>query len=199
MTERKGRRQPKDAMERWYPAIKNALEYYHFREWSEQGSLQRFLVRLVKARRRRRKQPSMPVTAVIDSQSVRSGLLQSEKGIDGNKKVKGIKRHIAMDSNGYPLAVAISTANVHDSKVATALISDLTEYYPCIQLIKADGGYRGCEPSDSEVWTMECVKTNFGSRNFIAAGGRWVVNGLSHGLKTSAVLVGTMRNSRSRP
>ncbi len=43
---------------------------------------------------------------------------QTQKGIDGNKRIKGIKRHIAVDSDGLPLAVAVTTANVHDSKGA---------------------------------------------------------------------------------
>ena len=40
---------------------------------------------------------AQPTVAVIDSQSVRTGLAQSVKGIDGGKKIKGIKRHL-MDS-----------------------------------------------------------------------------------------------------
>ena len=45
--------------------------------------------------------PCMNFTAsgFIDSQSVRRGLPQSVKGIDGGKKIKGIKRHLAVDSN----------------------------------------------------------------------------------------------------
>src|SRR3954453_24053051 len=37
-----------------------------------------------------------------------------KRGIDGGKKVKGIKINILVDKHGFPLAVAISTANVHD-------------------------------------------------------------------------------------
>ncbi|WP_367892017.1 transposase, partial [Muribaculum intestinale] len=43
--------------------------------------------------------------AVIDSQSVRTGLDQSVKGIDGGKKINGIKRHLAVDLNGFPLTI----------------------------------------------------------------------------------------------
>ncbi|MDE6498386.1 MAG: transposase, partial [Muribaculaceae bacterium] len=50
--------------------------------------------------------------AVIDSQSVRTGLEQSVKGVDGGKKIKGIKRQLAVDSNGFPLAIVTSEANV---------------------------------------------------------------------------------------
>jgi hypothetical protein len=37
-------------------------------------------------------------------------------GFDGNKKIKGIKRHIVVDKNGFLLAVMVTAANVHDSK-----------------------------------------------------------------------------------
>ena len=31
-------------------------------------------------------------------------------------KIKGIKRHLAVDSNGFPLTIVTSRANVHDGK-----------------------------------------------------------------------------------
>src|SRR3954453_19291481 len=40
--------------------------------------------------------------------------LRGKRGIDGGKKVKGIKINILVDKHGFPLAVALSTANVHD-------------------------------------------------------------------------------------
>ena len=86
---------------------------------------------------------AQPTVAVIDSQSVRTGLAQSAKGIDGGKKIKGIKRHLAVDSNGYPLAVVTSCTNVHDSKAAIGLVIDVYRKYSTIKVLKADNGYRG--------------------------------------------------------
>lgn len=37
---------------------------------------------------------------IMDSQSVRWGDNRSLNGIDGNKKVKGVKRHVVVDKNG---------------------------------------------------------------------------------------------------
>ncbi len=78
--------------------------------------------------------------AIIDSQRVKSGLPQSRKGIDVNKSIKGIKRHIAVDCEGMPLGVVVTTANVHDSKAAYPLIGSLCVHYPSIKTIKADNG-----------------------------------------------------------
>jgi IS5 family transposase len=45
-----------------------------------------------------------------------------EKGYDAGKKVSGIKRHIAVDTQGLPHAIAITTANVTDRSGATAML-----------------------------------------------------------------------------
>ena len=123
----------------------------------------------------KRKYPSV---AVIDSQSVRSGLSKSEKGIDGNKKIKGIKRHISVDSDGNPLEIIITKANIHDPKVSAALISKTKINFPNIEIIKTDNGYKSNINSlikDLLSIDIQCVKSNFGTSEFIPIQGRWVV------------------------
>ena len=39
-----------------------------------------------------------------------------EKGYDAGKKVSGIKRHIAVDTQGLPHALAVTTADITDRK-----------------------------------------------------------------------------------
>ena len=58
---------------------------------------------------------------IMDSQSVRWGDNRSLNGIDGNKKVKGIKRRVVVDKNGFLIAVMVTIACVHDGKVAYLL------------------------------------------------------------------------------
>lgn len=154
---------------RHYPAYTTV--YHHFRIWTENGILPKLLKILVRRRRKRLKKKSDPSVAIIDSQSVRSDHDTSIKGIDGNKKIKGIKRQIAVDSNGYPLVIEVTTANVHDSKGAKILLHELEVEYPSISLIKADKGYCGIE---SKV-DIQCVKSNYGTSEFLPLAGRWVV------------------------
>ncbi len=119
-----------------------------------------------------------PTVTVIDSQSVRTGLPQAISGIDGGKRVKGIKRHIAVDDNGYPLGMSITTANVHDSKGADPLISSVLSDHKQIAVIKADMGYRGAfkdVPLEELGISLQCVKSNYGSKGFVPIDGRWVV------------------------
>ena len=96
----------------------------------------------------------MPSLGIMDSQSVRWGNNRSLNSFDGNKKVKGIKRHIVVDKNGFLLAIMVTVANVHDSKAVDLLMRTL-QYFLCpIKVILADGGYRG------EV--IENIKNKFG-------------------------------------
>lgn len=148
--------------------------YYHFRKWSESDNLIQFLHRLVRIRRRKIGRRCEPTVAIIDSQSVRSGYSQSHKGVDGFKKVKGIKRQILVDINGLPLLYDVTTANVHDSKGVGMLLFDMQIHYPSVSLVKADRGYLGVD-STLEGIVVKCVKSNFGTQEFIPLSGRWVV------------------------
>ena len=68
---------------------------------------------------------------------------RSLNGIDGNKKVKGIKRHTVVDKNGFLLAIMVTVANVSDCKAALLMMRVLKDFLCTISVIIADGGYRG--------------------------------------------------------
>ena len=52
----------------------------------------------------------------MDAQSVKNTDTAGSKGYDAGKKVSGIKRHIAVDTQGLPHAIAVTTAEVTDRK-----------------------------------------------------------------------------------
>lgn len=53
---------------------------------------------------------------IMDSQSIHWGNNnRSLNGIDGNKKIKGVKRHVVVAKNCFLLAVMVTIACVHDS------------------------------------------------------------------------------------
>lgn len=154
--------------------------YHYFRRTSQYQWFDKMLIHMLNKRRKRIKgsRRQNPTVAIIDSQSCRSGLPRSQKGIDGNKRIKGIKRYIAVDSDGLPLAVTVTTANVHDSKGAYLLIAQLAAKYNSINTIKADNGYKGrlTEVAKNLLSiNMQCVKSNYGTSEFIPLEGRWVV------------------------
>ena len=96
---------------------------------------------LVRKMAGREESPSM---GIIDSRSVKtSHHADSDRGIDGNKKVKGRKEHIVVDTLGIPMAVAVHEANLHDSKGAPKVLEKLEYKFPRLRKILADGGYQG--------------------------------------------------------
>ncbi|GFQ64323.1 hypothetical protein TNCT_662311 [Trichonephila clavata] len=55
---------------------------------------------------------------IIDAQSVKNTDTAEEKGYDAGKKISGIKRHIAVDTQGLPHAIHITTAEATDRSSA---------------------------------------------------------------------------------
>ncbi|WNI39185.1 transposase [Chryseobacterium sp. SG20098] len=78
----------------------------------------------------------------MDSQSVKWGNHRSLNGFDGNKKVKGIKRHIVVDKNGFLLSIMVTVANVYDGKAVELFMRTLSYFLCPVKVILADGGYR---------------------------------------------------------
>jgi putative transposase len=75
---------------------------------------------------------------------VKSTLVSSQdKGFDAGKKIKGIKRHIIVDTLGLILAVVIQSASVQDRDGAVSVINKLMENWRRVIKIFADGGYGG--------------------------------------------------------
>ena len=153
------------------------IVYYYFRRWGAMDAFGEFEDDLVKKVRLRRGESETPTIGAIDSQSSRLALPRSQKGIDGNKKVKGVKRNIITDKDGDILEATTTPANVHDSKSAYALVALLVTAFPWIKRIYADRGYRGnfVEAAKHDFGIdIEITHSNY-SGQFVPAKKRWVV------------------------
>lgn len=117
--------------------------YYYYRKWASLEEFDLLLERLRGHVRVKQGQNIEPNVGIIDSQSVKWGNNAALNGVDGNKKVKGIKRHVIVDKNGFLIAVMVTIANVHDSKAAYLLMRVLKEMCSGVKVILAYGGYRG--------------------------------------------------------
>jgi transposase len=80
---------------------------------------------------------------IVDAQSVKNTDTAREKGYDAGKKVSGIKRHIAVDTNGLPHAIEVTTANVTDRDGAILLAKNSKENLSAVLKLLVDGGYSG--------------------------------------------------------
>ena len=94
--------------------------------------------------RLRKGKKEQPTVGIINAQSVKNTLVGSEsKGFDAGKRIKGIKRHIIVDTLGMLLAVVIQAASVQDRDGAMEVVGKLLTSWNSIIKIFADNGYRG--------------------------------------------------------
>ena len=120
------------------------LVYYYFQKWLREGTIEDILENLRNLVRKKSGKHQSPSVGIIDSQSIKSCSYGGEKrGIDGNKKINGRKRHIITDSNGLLLSVLVHAANEYDGKMAFDVIKTLKYRFERMRKIYADGGYRG--------------------------------------------------------
>ena len=84
----------------------------------------------------------------MDSQSVKNTDSAENKGYDSGKKVSGIKRHIAVDTQGLPHAIHVTTANVTDRAGALAMFDRRRANLSQVQNVLVDGGYTGDTPGN---------------------------------------------------
>lgn len=80
---------------------------------------------------------------IVDAQSVKNTDSAQGKGYDAGKKVSGIKRHLAVDTQGLPHAFAITAANVTDRQGALVAFEQNKEELVELKGVLGDGGYSG--------------------------------------------------------
>lgn len=84
-----------------------------------------------------------PTAAAIDSRSVKTAEMGGPSGCDAGKRIKGGKRHVAVDVEGFPIAIAVHEASVQDRDGAPEVILGMLEKAPHVTKLWADGGYAG--------------------------------------------------------
>jgi putative transposase len=100
------------------------------------------------------------------------------RGYDAAKKVKGRKRHIAVDSSGLLLGITVHAADIQDADGAWDLLRKIKPLYCWLQLVFADSIY------DRLAALLACfllgltliiVRRIAGTTGFVVLPRRWVV------------------------
>jgi putative transposase len=149
---------------------------YYFYLWRDQRIWWRINLALVRRARTAAGRNAVPSAGVIDSQSARTTESGGPRGFDAAKRVKGRKRHIVTDTQGFVLTVLVHAANIQDNHGAVPLLKALRQAFPKLRHIFADRVYRGDK-----------------LRNEIAAFGRWVIEIVSRSER-----IGTFKPERKR-
>jgi transposase len=150
--------------------------YTIFARWTRLGLWRRLLNRLILAWRQACDDTSEPSAVIIDSRSCQSAPTCFGRGFDGGKKIKGIKIHLAVDKYGFPLAINVSTANVHDNKGIVPVLHQLAgRSFKGTAL--GDLGYRGQRLSKAGEALGITIQPSAGGHGgtFIPEGIRWVI------------------------
>jgi len=171
------------------------LVYAYFRKWEGDGTWEDLLRVLREGVRRQKGKEPTPSLCCVDSQSVKGTECGGEHGIDGNKKINGVKRHILVDTLGLLIAVVVTAASVTDAQGARAVFQRAQEV-GMPRLVKVLGdhvyGYEGLPEWAAKNLRirLEITGKQSGEKGFKVIKWRWVVE------RTFAWLGRYRRNSR---
>jgi transposase len=119
--------------------------YAFFQRWSQRGLPQQLVQRLRARLRTGLGREVQPSAAILDAQTVKAAdtVGAASRGFDSGKKINGRKRHLAVDVEGFLLAVVVTAASVGDRMGAKLLVIALLNTCTRLKLIWADSGYDG--------------------------------------------------------
>ena len=121
-----------------------------------------------------------PSAVILDSRTVQSTPESGARaGYDGHKKRKGSKVHIAVDTLGHLLALAVTPANEQDrAQVGQLAEAAQAEVEEPVKVAFVDQGYTGEQPAQAAAQQgieLLVVKHHEAKRGFVLLPRRWVV------------------------
>ena len=158
------------------PPYRTVSHYYH--QWRGSGLWQIINDTLRTALRVAEGRDPQPSAACLDRPRVKNTESASPGGYAAGKKIKGVKRHILVDTMGLLLLVVVHIASIQDRDGAKLVLGKVPNRLPRLQRIWAAGGYRGKLikwVKETCRCVLEIVKRNDDLKGFKVLPRRWVV------------------------
>ena len=125
-----------------FPPWKTVYDW--FRRWRIDGTWERLNAELRELVRTRSGRSPLPSAAIADSQSAkRTGVGGEQRGYDGDKKVRGRKRHLLVDTEGFVLKAKVHSAKVPDQDGLSLLLKSAGPEISSVKHMWVDAGYQG--------------------------------------------------------
>ena len=125
-----------------FPPWKTVYDW--FRRWRIDGTWERLNAELRELVRTRSGRSPLPSAAIADSQSAkRTGVGGEQRGYDGDKKVRGRKRHLLVDTEGLVLKAKVHSAKVLDQDGLSLLLKSAGPEISSVKHMWVDAGYQG--------------------------------------------------------
>ncbi len=154
--------------------------YAFYERWNKRGLPLALVHRLRERLRDRQGRNPQPTACIVDSQIVKCAdtVATATRGYHGGKKITGRGRHLAVDTEGWLLALVVTAASVSDKAGLKLLVIRLFNTFSTLKIMWADSGYDGAPIArwvkTVAAITLEVVR-NASPHSFQVVRRRWVV------------------------
>src|SRR5216683_3432513 len=154
--------------------------YAFWERWNNRGLPQALITRLRELLRQHQGRKAQPSACIVDSQIVKAHDTAGRKtrGYHGGKKIDGRGRHLAVDAEGWLLALVVTAASISDKAGAKLLLIKLFDAFSTLKIMWADSCYNG---KPLAAWAQKIaaitveVVARTASHSFQVVRRRWVI------------------------